>query len=282
MLVRMRFFHVDELESSNKSQNQFCIAIDDPILTLSKIIASMDRNKYRNDHERISRYINKLRKVFRMIGEGIYHLHQQGVVHGCIDTDSCGKFEDGWKVLNLIGSQYVGKPISSHRMGTSVPPEAVQITGRTNNISVRAQTSANVSMDIWAFGKLMYEVLSGKQLLPVSGNNSINNNSDINDSHKMVIEEDKAFLRKLRNWNEDNLSFVVAEIEAVGVGTLAADLISHCLCPFPEHRPKNMKEVLAHPYWNELSKNGGQSSIGMRRVSSNGSGASAMKRRFQV
>lgn len=263
MLVRMRFFHVSELESSTKSQNQYCIAINDPIITLSNIVSSMDRNKYMNDHERVNRYVGKLRKVFWMIGEGIHHLHKQGVVHGCIDAESCGKFDDGWKVSNLIGSQNVGKSFSISRVVNSIPPEAIHTNGRTTSIVVPVEIPANTSMDIFSFGRLMYEVFTGKQLISV-------------DSHKMVDEDDH-FLLVLKNWNEENLCTVVSDIESAGAGTLAADLISHCLCPFPEHRPKSMKEVLAHPYWNE-SKNCSQG-LNKRLGNSNGG---IMKRRFQA
>ncbi len=266
LLVPMRFFHVDEQESSNKSHNQFCIAIYDATVTLSAIISSMDRNDIRNDYERINRYIAKLRRVFRVIGEGIYHLHQQGVVHGHIDADSCGKFDDGWKLVGLIGAQNMGQPMSIHRIGRSAPPEAIQVIGRTSRVSIQDHLPAVASIDIWGFGKLMYEVLVGKQILPV-------------DSHKMV-DEDVTFLRNLKNWDEDSLGTVVAEIEEAGAGTLAADLISHCLCPFSEHRPKSMKEILAHPYWNENDSQIYHQNT--KRRSRGGSSISAVKRRFQV
>ncbi len=60
MLVQMRFFSVNNIEST--SQPQYCIAIDVPDLTLSNIVSNMDRSKYLNDQERLNRYINKLRK----------------------------------------------------------------------------------------------------------------------------------------------------------------------------------------------------------------------------
>ncbi len=229
----MRFFRVHDIESTSKAQ--CCISTEIPELTLSNIIANMDRSKYLNDHERLNRYINKLRKVFKMIGEGINHLHLQGVIHGHLDMHTCGKFNDGWKVLDLIGSATIGSTITVKRTGYISPPEAVGTVEEPMRSIV-----ANVSLDIWAFGKLMYEVLVGKQLIQIDQINS----------HKMV-ETDGIFLHKLRNWNEDDLSLVVAEVESAGVGTLAADLISHCLCPFPEHRPKDMRDVLSHPYWNE-------------------------------
>ena len=236
MLVRMRIFQVNNLESSSKPQ--FCISIDQPELTLSDIISNMDRSKYLDDHERLTRYIYKLRKVFKMIGDGINYLHSQGVIHGHINANTCGKFDDGWKLLDLIGSDTIGSYLKTDRINQSSPPEAVIGEGKnTSNFKLSERIMANISLDIWAFGKLMYEVLVGKQLIQI-------------DSHKMV-ETDDLFLGKLKNWNEDDLSNVVTEIETAGVGTLAADLISHCLCPFPEHRPKDMSDVLTHPYWND-------------------------------
>jgi len=266
-LVRMRFFHVDKLESSTKSKNQYCIAIDEPILTLSNIVSRMDRHKYMNDNERIFRYMNKLRKVFWMIGDGVNQLHNQGVVHGRIDADSCGKFDDGWKLLNLIGSQRVGQPINANRLKHCPPPEAVHVSRRTGRVAVSKSTEANVSVDIFGFGRLMFEVFTGKDIISVN-------------SHK-IADSDEIFLQALKNWDEDSLSTIVMEVESVGVGKLAADLVSRCLCPFPEHRPKNMEEVLSHPYWSE-SKHAGMSVSNHRRRKALSSKEREITRRFEA
>mmetsp|Transcript_13122 Transcript_13122/g.15281 ORF Transcript_13122/g.15281 Transcript_13122/m.15281 type:complete len:785 (+) Transcript_13122:341-2695(+) len=263
-LVPMRFFQVNKSESTNKAQNQYCIAVDSPSgITLSRIVSNMNSDRYQNDNDRLSRYISKLCKVFQMIAEGLHLLHQQGVVHGHIHAGACGKFDDGWKLMDLIGSQFIGKDLSIYRMDTSAPPELVRFEGRSKKPMVDEIVFARASIDVWGFGKLMFEVLTGKDLLPV-------------DSHKMV-DEDEAFLRRLGSWDEDDLSNVVAEVEASGAGTLAADLVTHCLCPLPEHRPKSLKEVLAHPYWND-SKLARRSSSGGRMTRVN-SFSSVKKRR---
>ena len=258
MLVRMRFFHVGELESSTKMKNQYCIAIDKPILTLADIISNVDRKKYLNDHNRMSRYMTKLRKVFWMIGEGIQYLHEQGIIHGHIVAKTCGKFDDGWKLLDLIGSCEIEEQLSSNRFGSSIPPEAVETianhNGRNNGGKKKRlveHMSASVSIDIFSFGKLMYEVFTGNKLIQEHNANShkmvgkVNGQIDDNNNHQHDLES----IEVLGNWDEENLSVVVSEIECSGVGTLAADLISHCLCPHAQSRPKSMNEVLAHPYW---------------------------------
>merc|ERR1719276_62498 len=106
ILVHMHFFRINSIDSNqNYGSHQYCIAMDKPLLTLANIASSLEKKRYKKDLSRLHRHIWKLRKVFNVIGDGIYFLHQQGVVHGNIALDTCGKFDDGWKLLNLIGVQ---------------------------------------------------------------------------------------------------------------------------------------------------------------------------------
>ena len=230
----MHFFRINSIDSNqNYGSHQYCIAMDKPLLTLANIASSLEKKRYKKDLSRLHRHIWKLRKVFNVIGDGIYFLHQQGVVHGNIALDTCGKFDDGWKLLNLIGVQNLGEEVVTSRMGFSIPPEGIkQRSARINETLIASPT-----IDIWAFGKLLFEVLVQKPLISF-------------DSSESIERQDSRLLKELGDWNEENLGYVVAELEMIGIGHLGIDLISHCLC-HREERPQSMQEVMSHSFWNE-------------------------------
>lgn len=220
-------------KSTEVDSNQHYISIMSPLLTLRTIVTSMNKRNYRDDVDSFERYINKIHKVFRTVAEALHYLHQKGIVHGNIAPESCGKYEDGWKLKGLIGCQQIGKMISASRMETNAPPEAVSVFALDNGkreYTMSSSILASPAIDIWAFGKLMYEVLLGKRLIP----------------HDQLAYS-------LGRWNEDNLSQIVSDLEERGVSTLATDMITHCLCPRPGSRPKTVEDVLNHSYWSSGS-----------------------------
>jgi len=240
LMVDIRIFCADALESH--IPNQYCIAVERHDLNLSKIVTKIERDKRRSYPNRATnQYVEKIQSVLYKIANGVHYLHQQSVVHGRITLDACGKFEEEWKLMDLIGIQFVGHELPLLRFHQCAPPEAVQVVdtggrpGSTNQFALCETVLASCSLDIWAFGKLMYEVLVGKPLFE----------SDF---------EDTRMVRELGCWDEDNLREVINEVEVSGIGTIGADLISHCLCPLPEDRPKSMEEILGHPYWKTASR----------------------------
>jgi serine/threonine protein kinase len=227
---------------------------------LKKIASSMTKQNYRNDPNRLDAYLGKIQKIFKTIGSSIHYLHRQNVVHGNLNLESCGKFEDGWKLTGLIGAQSIGNPMTTLHMDTAAPPEAITFIGKQQQNAQLFETyPVSPGIDIWAFGKLMFEVLVGKPLIP-------------RDTEKH-IRNDHRYLTILGCWNEDDLVQAVSMMEDTGNGTLAADLISHCLCKRPEQRPQSMEEVLSHPFWAASSS---------QRKSSSGNFGSSMKRRFHA
>jgi len=200
-------------------------------------------------------------------------LHQQGIVHGRITLEACGKFEDNeWKVMDLIGMQFIGEALSSMRFSPCAPPEAVQWfdtqVGDEGDADVDLYETipASCALDIWAFGKLMYEALIGKPLLLSSPDLGFDddNDDDGDDNHT----HNSRTIHELGIWDEDNLRHVINEVEEAAIGTIGADLISHCLCPDPEDRPVSMEEILSHPYWKTCSPSTGRSSGSRPRPSS--------------
>ena len=258
LFAAIRFFEVDAVETlSLPNKLERCIITETPLLTLQTIVDSMAKKGYRNNSERLDAYLAKIRKVLKNIGTSLNSLHRQNIVHGNLHSECCGKFEDGWKLSGFLGAQSFGKPISTSYMAYSTPPESITFKGARCHLS--KTITASSSLDIWAFGRLMYEVLVGRPLMPL-------------DFHEDV-KQDQKYLYCLGNWNQDNLIDIVTSIEDSGNGTLAADLISHCLGKRPELRPKSMEEVLSHPYWTAPSSQ-------RRSTAGTGRYSSASKPRF--
>ena len=228
-----RFFETEATDSKLER----CIIVESPSITLQTIVSSMAKKEYRSDSDRLQAYLAKIRKVLKTVGVSIRFLHNQNIIHGNIHSLCCGKFENGWKLSEFLGIQSIGDQMSTSHMLHSIPPEYITFQGGKCHVS--RKIAASISLDIWAFGKLMFEVLVGKPLLP----------HDLSADRK----SDQRFLQSLVNWNQDDLTYVVTEVENSGNGTLAADLISHCLCNRPELRPKSMDEVLSHSFWTSSS-----------------------------
>jgi hypothetical protein len=240
-----------ETEGASSAQ-QFCISIERPSLTLDRVVAGMLRNDaYRRDPELRTRYAGKIFAVLRMIAKSIRHLHVSGVVHGDLCMEQCGKYEDAWKAMGRLGFQRIGEPFDVSRWHQSYPPEAVVDKSEQEGDSVFNSDDAPVcfnddlvaapSLDIWAFGKLAYEVLVGDPLFEF-------------DSTKEP-SDDFVTMLDIMEWNsEDNLKKVFVRLLDVGITEAAADLITTCLFSRPGERPDSMDDVLAHPAWKEMRR----------------------------
>jgi len=240
----VNFFCIRDFEaySSANAPEQFCVAVEKPSLVLSRVVAGSD--DYRQDPGRFHKYLTRVSMVLRLIGKSINHLHGHGLVHSNVSLPNCGKFGDKWKLMGLTGAKLFDEDVPTWSMGEGIPPEATELfpdkNGGLDEATVKLQETlkASTAIDAWAFGKLMYEVLVGEPLIPF-------------DYSMDAFYNDRSALVALAAWDESTLRDVVNEVVESGAGTLAADLISHCLCPSPKDRPQSFDEILAHPFWKD-------------------------------
>lgn len=237
--------------SADCAPQQFCVAIELPSLTLDRVVAGMlNSDEYHRNPDMRTRYFSKVCMVLRQVAKALRHLHYVGVVHGDVCLESCGKFHDKWKLTNSLGIQPTGERFDTSRMGESSPPEAVELL--SNVVETRGQEAssrhatfkgdivADPAIDIWAFGKLTFEVLTGEPLIQF-------------DSEKEVRHDNRALLT-LERWNEDDLRDCIDVMKDSGVSTLGIDLVSHCLLPDPAERPASMDEILEHKFWKDMRR----------------------------
>lgn len=238
-------------DASDSAPQQFCVAIEVPNLTLDRVVEGMMKSgEYHRNPDMRTRYFSKVCVVLRLIAKSLRHLHDTGVVHGDICLENCGKFDDKWKLLSTLGMQPIGTRFQTFRMGESSPPESVERLrnvvetrgqeASSRRVTFRGDVVAEPAIDIWAYGKLIFEVLTGESLIQF-------------DPEKEPREDNHALLT-LEQWNDDDLRECIEIMKDSGVSTLGIDLVSHCLLPDPSDRPTSMDEILEHKFWKDMRR----------------------------
>ena len=239
----IHYFAAHELGgiSATKLPTQYCVAVAKPDLTLARIVEGMPKDhEYRQNKEKFNLYLKKVSNVLRLTARAIKHMHEEGVVHGDIGPHTCGKFGDKWKLLNIPNSKCIGEELGVTRMGEYSPPETVEFVLGEKVARFKSSVIADESIDIWAYGKLCYEVFVGEVLIDFDPT--------------IETSEDYIGLHDLGRWGERQLKGVYDSIIDCGVGPVGADLVSRCLNVDKRHRPTSMDEILKHPFWKANKK----------------------------
>ena len=230
--------HEFAAQSSKGVPQQFCLAIERSKFSLDRVVEGMQKKEdYRYNEEMRNRYMNKVCVVLRLLAKAIRHFHKEGLVHGDICLETCGKFDDKWKLTNLLGSQEKGQLFARSRFGESSPPEAVDIR---QDVPCFRDLEALPSVDIWAFGKLAFEAMTGRALFDFDPD--------------VEVESDSKTMMELFNWGESGMRNMIDSLRHAGVPTVGIDLITHCLLPDPEKRLSGMDEILNHSFWKEMRR----------------------------
>merc|ERR1712194_711978 len=159
------------------------------------------------------------------------------------DSRHIGKFGDRWKITGLPGSVVAGGRFGISRLGLHSPPEAYVFAHSTRSDELgRALLAplltAEPTVDIWAFGKLLYEVLVGESLFRVFSDGS---DRRIHASQDILLA-----------WNDDHhLRKVCNKLLNGQIGVTGVDLISRCLCSMKSTRFTSMSDILRHPFWKD-------------------------------
>lgn len=239
----------EPLQTNEQPAHKLCVAIVRPQMTLDKVVESMQRNGgYKNDFGMRMKYSAKVCSVLRLIGKALQHLHESGTVHCNLCTETCGKFEDGWKLLERLGVVMAGDPLDPSRFRRTFPPESLQLAEQQGAmydsdhapISFVETLTARPSIDIWAFGQVCYESLMGRPLVEYDRMKS--------------PSEDVAALLQIMEWDQSNMQHVFSDLLESGIEESGADMITSCLFPNPVDRPASMQEVLDHPFWMDMKK----------------------------
>jgi serine/threonine protein kinase len=228
----------------DSSEEHFFISIEQPNLTLGGVVQGMlGSEECQRDSAVRQRYATKVFSLLRIVAKALRHLHSMGIAHGKLNLENCCKFDDKWKLSDALGLQKVGVPIRVSRLCSSSPPESFEPLGRDtkHQATFRAEYECSPAMDSWAFGKMAYEVLVGRDLIQLDKNKR--------------FEDDRGAMMDILHWKSFNCEEVRQELLRVGVPDAGADLIGLCLAPDPENRPTS-DEILKHDTWRAQRKSG--------------------------
>jgi hypothetical protein len=202
---------------------QFCISIEEPSLTLQSVVDGMIASEDCQTVPAVRhRYAEKVFAVLRLVAKGLRHLHALNLVHFSVDAMNCGKYGSRWKLRNAIGIKERGESVDFDRC--QYAPELVGLNGS-------ALSDIQPPADVWAFGKLSFEILVGEPLFGVG---------------------DRNLRQLLAEWDSLKVS-VHARLVQSCVTTAGSDLIISCLHPNPSARP-TISDVLRDAFWQGLKR----------------------------
>ncbi|KAL7459767.1 hypothetical protein ACHAWC_011713 [Mediolabrus comicus] len=213
-----------------------CVSVTKSKLSLSRVVAGMPRNhKYRADLNLLRRYFSKVKSIVFCVGEGISKLHARNIVHGKIDSHSIMKFSERWKITGLCGSVVSGGCFSPTRVGHHSPPEAFFVSqSATSSAAMNPTFIAEPSVDVWAFGKLVYETFVGESMF----------------APLIESDDEQLQVRCIAGWNSDHAKILMNRLTESGIGKKGADLVCYCL-KLKRDRPQSMDSILRHEFWKE-------------------------------
>jgi len=117
-----------------------------------------------------------------------------------------------------------------------LPPEAIKVTSGRNLLIKKSYTSsvksivAHPTFDIWAYGAMLYEILSGKPL-------------SIYTQPKEITDADAV---KIGKWDD---RAVKKALKGINGNSNACNLLACILQANPEKRLNSMRQVLMHPFF---------------------------------
>ena len=233
-------FTIGDLDDANipsGTKLHHCVVVIKSKLSLSRVVAGMPRNhKYRTDLNLLKRYFSKVKSIMFRVGEGIYKMHACNIIHGEIDSHSIMKFGDRWKITELCGSVVRGGTFSMTRLGAHSPPEAfIAPQKESSSTSMNPSFVAEPTVDIWAFGKLVYEAFVGESIF---------------ESFFVASDDEDLQFKRIASWSNRHVKILRGHLSDSGISDMGIDLVCSCLRMEP-NRPRSMADVLQHEFWKE-------------------------------
>jgi serine/threonine protein kinase len=170
------------------------------------------------------------RPILRQVADALAHCHSSGILHGDIKSDNILIDASGGAQLADFGcARRVGEVFGKRHGGTvsKMPPEVLHWNCYER---MDGATEEDVSkIDVWSFGIMMYEVLTGHCVFNCSNRGDLSNQMRA----KSMITKG---------------AYVSPRALAPTISDEAVDLIGMLIVVDPSKRP-SMKEVLDHPFF---------------------------------
>jgi serine/threonine protein kinase len=176
--------------------------------------------------------------VLRRVAQCLRHLHaDHAMIHGDVKPRNICRFaDDSWRLIDLDGAAQIGSEAAGRKPSESyMPPEVAQrhfLGNEAGGIELRADASC----DIWMLGAVLFEMVSGVQLLP----------SDRSDD-KLVDERSRLELLNWRAIDRRRLLQILPDCDDADAQSAARELVAWCLQAEPNKRP-TIEQVLGHRF----------------------------------
>ncbi|KAF0698114.1 Aste57867_11250 [Aphanomyces stellatus] len=210
---------------------------------------------------------NECRILLQQVAEGLQHFHQNELLHGDVKKLNAVRVGNRLNLIDLDAATTVGDYVGTKFSSGSLPPEmfyklksddeaeqirqhwsnvkstnpvlwqkikpkkgyVVKTFHNKNDILPYDLVEAHPSLDVWAFGALMYQVYSGEELV----------STDIN---KDVLEKE---IKEAATWTQEDLNACIRNKILNGN---VCDLLEKLLVVKPKNRT-SMDAVLKHTYF---------------------------------
>jgi serine/threonine protein kinase len=193
--------------------------------------------------EHIAADLQHVKPIAQQLAAALQHIHQKGIVHGDCKPLNCLRIGEKWMLIDLDAAVPLGGKVGAKYSSAFVPPELVHVN-QQGKPEIKTWTTsdegevpsgayelvdADTSVDMWGLGAVLYHMCTGFRLFDADQNDNV----------------DQKTLLLLACWDRAVKSEKLAKVK----DPLAKNLLARLLQKDPKHRPHNMGQVLAHPFF---------------------------------